>query len=200
MRLAPRVLEGFGLRLEPITQAHRAGLRPATLDPGTPDPGTWRFFPDGGGPDVFDAMFDRRLASHAANEWIVFCIRQAVDGRLIGQSCYLNLSPRDARVEIGGTWFEVAARGGFANPASKYVLLQHAFAAGARRVEFKIDARNERSRAALLKLGAREEGALRRHTQMWDGHVRDTAYFIILDTEWPAVRAALEERLRKFDI
>ena len=191
MRLAAQLLEGKHVRLEPIEEAHREALRSAASDPGA-----WRFFPDRGDGPHFDTLFDRRLAAHRDGAWIVHIVRRLADDALIGQSCYLNIDAYSARVEIGGTWYVEAARGGVVNPECKLLLLTAAFAAGARRVELKTDGRNAQSRAAILKLGAIEEGTLRRHTLMWDGFVRDTVYYSVLDDEWPAVRARLEHRLR----
>ncbi len=168
----------------------RAALRPAA-----DDPATWRHNPRRGDGPHFDAFFDESLAWHADGSWIVHAVRRLADNALVGQTCYLNISPENDRVEIGGTWYCADARGSAVNPECKLLLLSAAFAAGARRVELKTDARNARSRAAILKLGAKEEGTLRRHTVMWDGYVRDTVYFSVLDDEWAAVRARLEERI-----
>jgi len=192
MHIAPKTLEGRFVRLEPIEPAQREALRPAA-----DDLDIWRHFPTRGDGPHFDAFFDRLLASHADGSWIVHAVRRLADNALVGQTCYLNIDPANARLEIGGTWYEAGARGGAVNPECKLLLMTAAFAAGARRVELKTDGRNARSRAAMLKLGAREEGALRRHTVMWDGFVRDTVYFSVLDDEWDAVRAGLDARLRK---
>jgi RimJ/RimL family protein N-acetyltransferase len=117
------------------------------------------------------------------------------DGWLVGSSSYLNIVPADARLEIGFTWYTAEARGGAVNPEAKYLLLENAFAVHYNRVEFKTDARNARSRAALVKLGAKEEGVLRGHMWMPKGYFRDSVYFSILASEWPEVRAGLQTRL-----
>jgi RimJ/RimL family protein N-acetyltransferase len=103
--------------------------------------------------------------------------------------------PEHKRAEIGFTWYAQSAQGSEVNPAAKLLLFAHAFASGANRVELKCDARNTRSRAAILKLGATQEGILRHHMVMPDGHLRDTVYFSVLAQEWPQVRARLEARL-----
>jgi len=190
MQLVALPLEGKHVRLEPIEEAHREALRAAANDAGI-----WQFFPDRGDGRYFDALFDGRLVAHRDGSWIVHNVRRLADNAMIGQSCFLNIDAKSARVEIGGTWYIAAARGGAVNPECKLLLMAAAFAAGARRVELKTDARNARSRAAILKLGAREEGTLRRHTLMWDGFVRDTVYYSVLDEEWAGVRAGLERRL-----
>jgi RimJ/RimL family protein N-acetyltransferase len=119
-------------------------------------------------------------------------------GKIVGQSCYLNIRPRDAGVEIGSTWYMREAQGGFVNPAAKLLLLGHAFACGVERVELKTDALNDHSRAAILKLGAKFEGVHRRHMRRADGTLRDTAWYSVLREEWPAVKAGLEARVAAF--
>ena len=120
-------------------------------------------------------------------------------GKIVGQSCYLNLRSKDGGVEIGGTWYAREAQGTAINPASKLLLLDHAFACGAERVEFKTDALNTQSRAALTKLGAHFEGIFRRQMRRPDGSMRDNAYFSVIREEWPALRARIEARLAGFD-
>jgi len=191
MHLTAQTLDGPFARLEPISEAHRDALRLAA-----DDAATWRHFPDRGDGAYFDALFDRRLTQHRDGLWHVYSVRDIASGALVGQTCLLNIDTHSARVEIGGTWYRADARGGRINPQCKYLLMQAVFTTGARRVELKTDARNLRSRAAILKLGATEEGILRRHTLMWDGHVRDTVYFSVLDHEWAQVRSGLLDRLR----
>jgi N-acetyltransferase len=190
MRLSPEILTGRHVILEPVQEAHRERLRAAANDPET-----WRFNPTRADGPHFDPEFNRHLADHAAGTRIVHTVRRRADNALVGQTSYMNISPNDRRVEIGSTWYAPEARGGPINPECKLLLLSNAFAAGAIRVELKTDARNLRSRAAIRKLGAIEEGALRRHTRMWDGFMRDTVYYSILDDEWPSVRARLKERI-----
>ncbi len=117
------------------------------------------------------------------------------DSVCIGQTCYLAIAPEHARVEIGGTWYAPAAQGSRVNPACKLLMLGHAFACGAERVELKTDALNARSRAAMLKMGAQFEGVHRHHMRRPDGTWRDTAWFSVLRAEWPGVKAGLEARL-----
>jgi RimJ/RimL family protein N-acetyltransferase len=129
---------------------------------------------------------------------ITFAVRRLADDVIVGSTSYLNVVPADAKAEIGFTWYRADAPGGPVNPEAKYLLLGNAFDAGLNRIEFKTDAKNTRSRAALLKLGAREERILRGHMWMPQGYFRDSVYFSILASEWPPVRAALENRLAAY--
>jgi len=103
--------------------------------------------------------------------------------------------PEHRRCEIGSTFYRPEARGGVVNPASKRLLLDHAFSSGAVRVEIITDALNAASQAAIRKLGATYEGLLRKHKRTWTGRMRDTVQFAILDDDWPEVRRRLDERL-----
>jgi RimJ/RimL family protein N-acetyltransferase len=119
-----------------------------------------------------------------------------VDGIPLGHSSYLNVREDDRVVEIGHSWVTPAAWGTGANTETKLLLLQHAFEdEGFLRVEFKTDALNERSRAALAALPARFEGVFRRHMLVRGGERRDSAWYAVIDEDWPAVKAALCERL-----
>jgi RimJ/RimL family protein N-acetyltransferase len=138
------------------------------------------------------------VAENAEGRFITFAVRRLADGSIIGSTSYLSIVPADAKVEIGFTWYTAQARGGAVNPEAKYLLLKNAFDAGYNRVEFKTDARNARSRAALLKLGAKEEGILRGHMWMPQGYFRDSVYFSVLASEWPAVQAGLKRRLAAY--
>jgi RimJ/RimL family protein N-acetyltransferase len=109
---------------------------------------------------------------------------------------YLAVEQAHKRLEIGSTWYEPAVWGGPVNPECKLLLMQHAFETlKFHRVEYKTDLRNARSRAAILKLGAIQEGIFRKHMIMADGHVRDSVYFSIVDSDWPSVKAGLQKRL-----
>jgi RimJ/RimL family protein N-acetyltransferase len=127
---------------------------------------------------------------------VLMAVRDLASSRLAGCTAYLDIDPAHRSVEIGATWYGPAWRGTAINPACKRLLLAHAFdTAGAQRVLLKCDARNDRSRAAILKLGAVYEGTLRRNQQLPDGHRRDTALFSIMPEEWPGVKARLDQRL-----
>jgi RimJ/RimL family protein N-acetyltransferase len=187
--LGPRTLTGRFIALEPLEEHHHEDLLRAAADPET-----WTYIPVD--PDKgFAARLPGMVAENAKGSLITFVVRRLADNAIVGSSSYLNIVPADTRVEIGFTWYTADARGGPVNPEAKYLLLENAFAAHYNRVEFKTDARNARSRAALLKLGAKEEGILRGHMWMPRGYFRDSVYFSILAGEWPSVRAGLESRL-----
>lgn len=192
-------LTGFGVALEPLRAEHAAELA------GIADDVLWRYSPQQPGPrpatpEQHRAWIDTWLkaALAAANEGreAVFGVRRVADGALVGSSRYLNVAWPHKRVEIGGTFYAPAARRTAINTACKLLLLRRAFdELGCVRVELKCDARNDASRTAILRLGAIEEGTLRRHLVLGDGFIRDTVYFSVLDAEWPAVRERLESRL-----
>jgi RimJ/RimL family protein N-acetyltransferase len=187
--LGPRSLTGRFIALEPMDERHHAGLITAAADPET-----WRYIPfdmsEGYAARIPD--FEREMEK---GRQLTFVVRQLSDGEIVGSTSYLAIAADQARVEIGATWYVASARGGAVNPETKYLLLQNAFAAGYNRVEFKTDSKNARSRAALTKLGAKEEGTLRGHMWMPQGYFRDSVYFSILASEWPDVKAKLEKRL-----
>lgn len=190
MNLEPKVLENRFVRLEPMTKAHRDDLREAC----EADPATWtELYPFSWAFEHFEptwAMLERDVA---AGRTIGFAVM--AEGRCRGISCYSSIDPANGGVEIGGTYYHPDLRGGAVNPAAKRLLLAHAFEAGARRVQFKVDAINARSRAAVLKLGAAQEGILRRDRVTWTGRIRDTVVFSVLADEWPDVRNRLDARL-----
>lgn len=188
MKLAATTLRHAGLALEPFEERHRLGLTEAAADASI-----WRHMPYDVLGRGYGDWFEWLQREQAAGRWLPFAVRNG--DRLVGQSCYLNLRPADRGLEIGGTWYAPAAQGTAVNPVAKLLLLDHAFAAGAERVEFKTDARNLRSRAALLKLGAAFEGVFRRHMLRPDGVWRDSAYYSILREDWPDIRIRLAARI-----
>lgn len=189
MELAATILEAGRVRLEPFEERHLAGLTAAA----NADLDTFRHMPFPVAREGYAPWFAVLRADQAAGRSIPHAV--LLDGAIVGQSCYLNIRARDAGVEIGSTWYGPTARGGVVNPSAKLLLLGHAFASGAERVELKTDALNARSRAAILKLGAQFEGVHRRHMRRADGSLRDTAWYSVLREEWPGVKAVLEARL-----
>ena len=119
------------------------------------------------------------------------------DGRAIGGTSYLEIHPEHARVEIGGTWLGASAWGTGANVEAKLLMLEHAFGLGYHRVEFKTDARNERARRALEAIPAEFEGVFRKHMLVRGGERRDSAYYSVIDDDWPRVRENLIRRLAR---
>ena len=192
MQIEPKVLEDRFVRLEPMGDAHREDLRAAC----DADPVTWTdLYPYSLAGEAFDKGWARLYAKPAADR-INYAVMVA--GRCMGVSSYLTIDAINASLEIGGTYYHPDIRGAAANPASKRLLLAHAFESGARRVQFKVDAINARSRAAVLKLGAVQEGVLRQDRVVWTGRVRDTVVYSVLAEEWPGVRDGLDARLATF--
>jgi RimJ/RimL family protein N-acetyltransferase len=191
-RVAER-LEGRIVVVEPLAPAHEAGLWEAALDEAV-----WRWLPVNAVADreSFHAWFEDALARADAGLDVPFTVVDARTGAPLGSTRYLNLRPEHRGLEIGWTWLAPSAWGSGANAEAKLLLLGHAFdTLGCMRVEFKTDAKNERSRAALEALPARFEGIFVKHMLVRDGQLRDSAYYAITDDEWPAVRANLEARV-----
>jgi RimJ/RimL family protein N-acetyltransferase len=172
------------VRVEPLDERHRDGLREAA----EAAPQIFRF--TGLGFMGFENWFEQALA--VENE-VPFAV--VVDGREVGSTRYLAIVPEHRRAEIGWTWLDRRVWGTGANVETKLLLLERAFErCGLQRVEFKTDARNLRSRGALLALGARFEGIFRKHMVLPDGP-RDSAWYAITEDDWPAVKGRLERRL-----
>jgi RimJ/RimL family protein N-acetyltransferase len=180
------VLSGERVRLEPLQPEHADGLREAAADERV-----WTFMVT---TDVERWLADA-YAEHAAGSRVQFVAIR--DGSVVGSTSYLSLAPEHRRLEIGNTWLNSSAWGTGANTEAKYMLLRHAFETlGCLRVEFKTDARNDRARAALAALPAEFEGVHRKHMVVRGGERRDSAWYAVVDDEWPGVKAALERRLR----
>jgi N-acetyltransferase len=179
------VLHGRIVTLEPLTREHAGGLLTAAADEQT-----WRFMVT---TDVERWLADA-FAEHDAGSRVQFAVLR--EGRIVGSTSYLSLAPEHRRLEIGNTWMHPSAWSTGANVEAKYMLLRHAFeTVGCRRVEFKTDAQNKRARAALAALPARFEGIHRKHMIVRGGERRDSAWYAVIDDEWPDVKAALERRL-----
>ncbi len=185
-------LEGRIVQLEPMSRDHLDGLLDVALDPSL-----WRWTiarpTDRAG---LEAWLETALANREAGTELPFVTVERATGRPIGSSRYLNIALEHRRLEIGWTWVAPAWQRGGANREAKLLMLGHAFEAlGCLRVEFKTDARNERSRAALLGIGATFEGVFRKHMVMPDGRNRDSAWYSITDDDWRDVRARLRASL-----
>ena len=190
MELAGIALDGRFVRLEPLEERHREPLRAAAQHPEI-----FAYFTPMLGP-LYDSYIDGALKRSDGQHELAFAVLLKAEQRYVGMTRYLAVEQAHKRLEIGSTWYEHAAWGGPVNPECKLLLMQHAFETlKFHRIEYKTDARNSRSRAAILKLGATQEGVFRRHMIMADGHVRDSVYFSIVDTEWPEVKAGLQKRL-----
>ncbi len=163
------------LRLAPLAEAHREPLRAACAE----DPDIWRIYATSYDPEHFDESFDL-LRSRPG--WQAFAIMLGEE--LVGMSAFIGIDPDRGALEIGNTYYVPRLRGSGLNRRVKDLMLGRAFGCGFRRVEFRVDARNGRSQAAMAKLGAVREGVLRQDRVTWTGHVRDTVLFSILADEW----------------
>ena len=189
---APVTLEGRHVRLEPLSLAHLPALAEVGLDP---ELWQWTLTQVASVAHLERYVRDA-LDGRAAERAVPFANVALGAGRAVGSTRYASISVPDGRLEIGWTWVGRAHQRTAVNTEAKYLMLRHAFdALGCTRVEFKTDALNARSRAALLRIGAVEEGTFRRHMRTQGGRLRDSVYFSVVDAEWPAVRARLEARL-----
>jgi RimJ/RimL family protein N-acetyltransferase len=175
MTLGAAMADG-DVRLEPLAETHRAALKTACAE----DCDIWPIYSVSFDPDHFDASFD---AIRAKADWRCFALFKG--GALAGMSSFIGIEAERGVLEIGCTYYVPALRGAGFNARVKGLMLARAFDCGFRRIEFRVDARNLRSQAAMAKLGAVREGVLRADRITWTGHVRDTVLFSILASEWP---------------
>ncbi|MBT2470421.1 GNAT family N-acetyltransferase [Streptomyces sp. ISL-66] len=209
----PVLLAGRSVRLEPLAPHHTEALAMA----GAEDRTTYAFTPVPHGLQASHEYIDRALADQAAGRSLPFAVVRATDGRVVGSTRFLELDywqgplvwpavpgvpfgdPATAipdAAEIGNTWLSPAAQGTGINTEAKLLLLRHAFETwGVRRISLRADARNGRSRAAMERLGFTSEGVRRAHSRGLDGAVRSTAFYSVLDEEWPTVRSVIELRM-----
>jgi RimJ/RimL family protein N-acetyltransferase len=191
----PVLLEGRHVRLEPFEPRHLPLLQEAARGQ---DVFTWFLTDSLSKPEAMEKWFNGVLAAHRAGDNVAFATVRRADGRVVGATTYLDIRRPNRGLEIGNTWLRRDAQRTALNTEAKYLMLRHAFdALGAVRVQLKTDERNERSRAAILRLGAKFEGVLRRYQVRFDGFVRNTAIYSITAEEWPGVRAGLEARLAR---
>jgi RimJ/RimL family protein N-acetyltransferase len=184
--LEPVVLEGQHVRLEPLGPHHVDGLW------GASDPSLWTYMPF----SVASRDDVAALVEFVPMVGLGFATIDRATDAIVGSTSFLAPNETNRCVEIGATWVTPSRQRTVINTEAKLLQLTHAFEAlECARVEFKTDARNVRSRAALARIGAVEEGVLRKHMVMPDGHWRDSVFFSILDTEWPGVRGRLEEMI-----
>ncbi len=192
MNLSPVVLEGADVRLEPLSESHHAGLSAAGLDPEL-----WKLNIS----QVLDAEQMMRYIRTALSDQekgtaLPFATIEKATGTIVGSTRYMNIDAAHKRVEIGRTWVAPPRQRTAINTEAKYLMMRHAFETlGCNRVELKTDMLNTKSRNAILRIGARQEGVLRSHMVTWSGRLRDTVYFSVIAPEWPEVKANLEAKM-----
>jgi N-acetyltransferase len=189
--MLPLTLEGAVVRLEPVRREHAElfwEIAKGDLEE------IFRWIPYSmKAPEDFRRLIDTAFAEQERGESVVFATVERNSGHAIGSTRFMNIDRTNRRVEIGSTWIAPAWQRTAVNTEAKYLMLRHAFEIWkCMRVELKTDALNQKSRNAILRIGAKEEGTLRRHLLTWTGRVRDTVYFSILDNEWAEVKARLQ--------
>jgi N-acetyltransferase len=190
-RIEPVTLHGTHVRLETLAERHKPELHRAA-----DDPQLWEFTVARGFGPYFERWWLDAIEGLGNGNRLPFVVVDQRDGEVIGCSSYLNVALHEKRLEIGSTWYVQRWWASNVNPECKLLMMTHAFEQlGIRRVEFCVDAINVRSRAAVSKLGAVQEGILRSHRFTETGRIRDTVYFSILEGEWPGVRERLVKRL-----
>ncbi len=193
MVVAPVVLAGRHVRLDPLSIDYHVQLCEVGLDTDLWEWTTARVRT----PEEMRAYIAEALAAQAAGTALPFAIIAQETGRAVGSTRYGNIERAHRRVEIGWTWIGRPWQRTAVNTEAKYLMLHHAFETlGCIRVELKTDSLNERSRQAILRLGAKEEGTLRNHMITASGRIRHTVYYSITDAEWPVVKARLEKWLK----
>ena len=194
MNPAPIVLKGENARLEPLDAKHAAGLFAIGQDEKI-----WRYLLRPKLESVADAQdfVEDALRMAATGSQLPFAIIDQKNNQVAGSTRYLDIRPNDRAIEIGSTWLGRDFQRTAINTECKYLLLRHAFEdLGAVRVTLKTDGRNEQSQRAIERLGAVREGVLRKHMALWDGYIRDTVYYSMLDSEWPEIKQRLEGFLK----
>ncbi len=184
-------LESNSVRLECLTIPHIDGLKKAAKRPEI-----WAHSSQQGPTFNFETYLADAQIQHQNGTQIVFAVIQKSHNKIVGSTRFYDLAPSDKRLAIGFTWYAPEVWGSVVNPETKLLLLSYVFETLQwNRVEFHVDARNKRSLAALKKLGAQEEGTLRRHKIVQGGFVRDTVMFSIVREEWEGVKMGLMGRL-----
>lgn len=191
--ISPVTLTGKFVQLEPLSQSHHDDLVEAVNDGEL-----WKlWYASIPTPEGMAAEIERRLELQERGSMLPFTTRRLSDGKIIGMTTYMGIDSSMPRVEIGSTWNAAGAHGSGTNPDSKLLLLQHAFETlGCTSVELRTSWHNHQSRAAIARLGAKQDGVLRNQSRM-NGMLRDVVVFSILPAEWEGVKAGLEYRLAK---
>ena len=194
--IAPFSLEGAHVRLDPLRPEHAPVLWEIVKDH-LDDMFRWIPYRLQSLQD-FEAFNRQVLDEQKRGLSTPFATVERSSGKVVGTTRYMNMDLANRKVEIGSTWIAPPSQRTAINTEAKYLMLRHAFETWkCLRVELKTDSMNQRSRQAILRLGAKEEGTLRKHMLTWNGRQRDSVYFSILDTEWPGVKADLERKLQR---
>jgi RimJ/RimL family protein N-acetyltransferase len=179
--------------MEPLSESHHDGLCAIGLDPEL-----WKWIPI----QVLDrdqmmTYIRRVLAEQQQGTSIPFATVERSSSTVVGATRFMNIDVANKRVEIGSTWIAQPWQRSAINTEAKYLMMRYAFETlGCNRVELKTDSLNTKSRNAILRIGAKQEGILRQHMTTWSGRLRDTVYFSVIAPEWPDVKAALEAKLK----
>ncbi|MEW5979990.1 MAG: GNAT family protein [Acidobacteriota bacterium] len=192
MNVEPIILKGRYVRLEPLSLRHLPDLSKVGLDPEL-----WRWTPSQVSTvQEMEAYIRAALEGQAAGSTLPFATVDKDSERTIGSTRFMNIDRDNRRVEIGSTWIAPAWQRTAVNTEAKLLMMQHAFETWrCIRVELKTDLLNERSRQAILRLGALEEGTLRNHMITSTGRIRHTVYYSVIESEWPVVKRNLQNRL-----
>lgn len=194
--LHPQPLQGRRVRLEPLSLEHHAALCEVGIDEEL-----WRWIPIQirSAADMLEYMENALRAQDKELE-MPFATVDLASGKVVGSTRFMNIERNHKRLEIGSTWIAEPWQRSAVNTEAKYLMLSHAFESlGCNRVELKTDALNQKSRNAILRIGAQQEGIFRKHMVASSGRIRDTVYFSIIDTEWPGVKLELERKLVRTD-
>lgn len=193
LEFAPVILEGRHLRLEPLTMAHHDALAQAGADEGI-----WAWYPFKVGAPGMRAFVETAIDLQGKGQALPFAYIEPKSGAAIGSSRFGNIDIANRRAEIGWTWVTPAHQRTAVNTEAKFLMLRHAFETlQLIRVEFKTDSLNLRSRAALARIGATEEGTFRNHVITHTGRLRHSVYFSITDADWPRVKQNLLDKLAR---
>lgn len=196
MIIEPVTLQGGSVRLEPIRREHCQPLWESAKN-SADEIFRWIPYPMRSLAE-FETWTEKAFAEQDRGESLVFTTIDQASGSPAGSTRFMNIDRSNRRVEIGSTWLAPRFQRTAVNTEAKYLMLRHAFETwNCLRVELKTDALNQKSRSAIARIGAKEEGTLRQHLITWTGRVRDTVYFSILEAEWPQVKRMLEEKLKR---
>ena len=192
--IQPVTLTGAHVVLEPLSLEHLDGIKEAVLDGEL-----WKlWFTSIPSPETAETYIRSALELRENAGWMAFVVREKATNKIIGSTRYCNVDEVNQRLEIGYTWYAESYQRSAVNTECKYLLLTHAFEKlDAIAVEFRTHWHNHKSRAAIARLGAKQDGVLRNHTKSANGVYRDTVVFSIINLEWPVVKQSLEYKLSK---